>query len=272
MASTQRVPQWEDWDMLADHPLAVQAVTITCQVTHAPWYHLPVGIFAVLTGLAAAVMSLREKSSWKWKGAWLFAIFLLTAAELRMIVWSDSDAAEERAYAACENQQQFQNTMSGVGQVFDKTKLAADTATQAVKEITGGDSWGWVSLIPFRNNPNKFYFSVSNEGKKYALRGVRLAVLDETDMSNPLRMKQCDIGDIPPHTGYSAPFTDSCNITLNPLIKDHLLIIVGALNGGTYEDLFITASPNGPVQSYEVYKVFSDGKRKILKKFGLQSP
>lgn len=144
--------------MVLDYPLAVRIVTITCQAPHAPWYHIPTGIFAILTGLAAAVMSLKEKPSWKWKGAWLLAIFSFTAIELRMIVWSDDNAAKEREYASCqveknfqtietESQQQFRETISGVGQVFDKTKGAADTVSKAVNILTGGDSFAVLVVV-----------------------------------------------------------------------------------------------------------------------------
>jgi hypothetical protein len=124
-------------------------VTITCQLPQAPWYHVPVGIFAVLTGVAAATMALKERAGWIWKGVWLLVIFVLTAAELRMIVWGDSDAAKEREYAACqmeksfqaietEGQQQFSATTGGLEGVIGAETTALVTGNKTLMQTMGG--------------------------------------------------------------------------------------------------------------------------------------
>jgi hypothetical protein len=141
--------------MLSDPTLAAQGVTITCQAPYAPWWHLPVGIFAVLCGLAGVLLALRGEMTRREKIIWIVGISLLTLLELKMIMWSDADTQKERDYAECqlqrnfqeieaENQQQFRATMSGVGHVFDKTSEAADAAQDGIKAMTGSDSYLWI--------------------------------------------------------------------------------------------------------------------------------
>jgi hypothetical protein len=136
---------------------ATTKTTITCQSPHAPWWHIPVGIFAVLSGLAAVAVALSGELSRREKVIWILGISVLTLLELRMIIWSDADAAKERAYAECElqknfqqietdSQMQFDQTMSGVGKVFTKTEQAADTAREGVNTITGGDGFSYIDL------------------------------------------------------------------------------------------------------------------------------
>lgn len=138
--------------MIVPSPATVQAIPITCHLPHSPWWHLPVGIFAVLSGLAAVVVALRGELSRREKVVWIAGISLLTILELTMIMWNDSDAVKERTYAECElqrnfqtieseDQKQFNATMSSVGKVFDKTKDAADTAKESVLSMTGADSY-----------------------------------------------------------------------------------------------------------------------------------
>jgi hypothetical protein len=144
--------------VILDASISAQVPMISCQVPHVPWWHLSVGIFAVLTGLAAVFMALRGELSRREKIIWIVCVTTLTFLELRMITWSDSDAKKETSYAECElqknfqvietgNQQQFQATMTSVGQVFDKTKQAASTATEAVDDMTGGKAFCYLSLL-----------------------------------------------------------------------------------------------------------------------------
>jgi len=134
-------------------------VPIQCSAPHAPWYHLPVGIFAVLAGLGAAIMSLREKPAWKWKAPWLLAIFLFTAGELQMIVWSDADAAEKRDYAACqleknfqtietESQRQFAITAGRLGKVITAQTIALATENKMLMQTMGGAAYPKFYVLP----------------------------------------------------------------------------------------------------------------------------
>lgn len=147
--------------MLPCLPEATQVVNLpTCIALQVPWYHLPVGVFAILAGFAAVLMALRENLSRREKILWIVAVSLLTVGELRMIVWSDTDAKRERDYSECQlknnfqtiqdkNQRAFDQTMCRVNQVFGKTEDAADTATHAVNAITGGNSFGFVVPQPW---------------------------------------------------------------------------------------------------------------------------
>src|ERR1039458_253920 len=111
---------------------SARSATISCPTGSTPWFHFPVGIFAVLTGCAAAVAAFRVGAMGnKERAGWVLVFALFTAAELRMIVWSDADAKNERNHSECvlqqnfqvierENQQTFKETMCGVEKVFDK--------------------------------------------------------------------------------------------------------------------------------------------------------
>ncbi len=89
--------------------------------------------------------------------------------------------------------------------------------------------------------------------------------MDESNKGAPFLMKQCDVGDIPAHTGFNAPSTPNCVQTINPSVETHLWIITSALNGATNEDIFFRPSPKGPVMSFTVYQPLPNGKRKVLK-------
>jgi len=145
--------------MIPDPQLAVLQAAITCQSPQVPWYHVPVGIFAVLTGVAAVVMALKERSGWRWKGTWLLGISILTAAELRMIVWGDADAAKEREYAACqmeqnfqtietESQQQFSTTTDRLEQVIREATAALVTGNRNLMQTMGGATYPKFYAIP----------------------------------------------------------------------------------------------------------------------------
>jgi hypothetical protein len=255
-------------------PLVSNVILRNCQEPHAPWWHLPVGLFAVSSGLFAALMAFRiGKLRVVETAAWILLIAFCTLAELRMIVWGDADAAEERKYAACEteksfqimeteSQRQFQATISGMGQVFDKTKLAADTATEGVRSITGGDSWGWVttySIPPLP--PGVLSFSFTNEGK-YTLRHVSLMVARLPNISEKpgISMMRCDVGDIPAH--YKGWLVGPpCLIKPDPEITNKYSIIINALNGSVVESLSL--SKGGGL----IGEVRSSNGKKVLKKF-----
>jgi len=126
-----------------------------CTVPYAHWYHLPVGIFAVAAGASAAAMAIKEQAGWTWKGSWLLLVFLFTAVELRMIVWSDADAKREREFSECkvennfqtierENQDTFRETMCEVGKVFSNTEQNVDLTKKTLQNLTGGGSYGYV--------------------------------------------------------------------------------------------------------------------------------
>jgi hypothetical protein len=257
----------------------------TCpEVAHHWWnHHPPVGIFigalALVSVIVPFVRDLGAMRRWE-KASWTVLMFLLVFGEFGTLYADRAEHDSEQSLARCRELEQFQAiattlntqfgaTMDGAQKVFNKTAQAADHATEALNQITGRDSWGWVLALPFSNLPNTMFFSVTNTDRKYPLRNVRLAILNLTT-GLPRTLQQCDVGDIGPHTGYMAPQTASCIITINPAIENHYVITIGTYNRSTTEDLFFTPSANGPLQSYEVFKTYANGSKKVLLSFGRQ--
>ena len=81
-------------------------------------------------------------------------------------------------------------------------------------------------------------------------------------------LQQCDVGDIAPNTGFMAPLTPYCIISIDPTIENHYVITVATYNRSTTEDLFFTPGANGPVESYEVFRTYPDGSKRLLLSFG----
>lgn len=91
------------------------------------------------------------------KKAWIFVTFVLLMAEAYAlqskedadrlaIVEAQSREDQKFAEVLLANQLQFEETVRDVGKVFDKTKVAADTATEAVNTITGGKGWAYIDV------------------------------------------------------------------------------------------------------------------------------
>ncbi len=198
--------------MTLSYLLEAAKESITCQPFHAPWYHVPVGVFAVLTGLAAAVMAIKEKASWRWKGAWLVAIFLFTAAELRMIIWSDADAAREKEYASClvekdfqgiedQDQKQFEATTTSLGKSLETTNRLLTSAEETRKNtekfarvemgyfgsgIIDPTNCMFPSSAPFAIGKNSMNYSFQNQGNANAnIERAYLGVYVDTPNNDP---------------------------------------------------------------------------------------
>jgi hypothetical protein len=97
------------------------------------------------------------------KVIWIVGISLLTILELKMIMWSDADAAKEREYATCqmeknfesieaENQQQFAATTCGLEEVIKRETMALGTENKTLTETMGGTSFPlFIATLP--NSP-----------------------------------------------------------------------------------------------------------------------
>jgi len=112
------------------------------------------GVSIGILALVAGIMSLRGEMHVLEKCAWILILIILTVLEVHAIGVSDKHNesirdAQNKEFDAIvkkltdsdeKNKSRFDLTMSGVDTVYDKTKLAAETATKAVNTMTGGDS------------------------------------------------------------------------------------------------------------------------------------
>lgn len=118
------------------------------------------GISIGLLALAAGIMSVRPQMHPAEKFAWIAVLVAFAILEVNAIGRSDRQNEDLRdgqnkkfdliadglKAAITQSQDQFRETMAGVGKVFDKTKQAADTATEAVNTITGGNGWAYIDM------------------------------------------------------------------------------------------------------------------------------
>lgn len=248
-------------------------------------WHLSIGVCIGVLGFFGIVVPLtRAQIGKSAKIVWVVVFTILLILEVISIHLEDIKQKREQAFVTCEelrsfkgitekldsattaSKVQYDSTISEVNGVLATTQSVATLAKEGVNNMTGGNSWGSVMAIPFSDAPNSLYLLVINNGKKYALHGVRLVIANESHGS-PYRMQSCGVGDIAPHTGYNAPLSGSCVIVVDPSIRNHYLIVIGADNGGTMEELYMARGPNGIQADYEVYKSLPNGKKKILQPF-----
>jgi hypothetical protein len=256
-----------------------------CVHMSAHWWqwHPPVGVFIAILGLLGVLVPLFrpwDKIGPRERAVWTFLMFLFLILELRTLYLDRDEHDREQALARCEqlqsfgqiastlgtaittSQTQFAQTMKGVDKVFNKTQIAAESAREAVKNITGGDTWGWVSTIHFPSMPQGVYGLVfSNEGN-YTMRSVRLTVAEISETFVGARATQCTVGDIPAH--YRGLFTP-CLIEPNQGKTSKYFVVISADNGAIIENF--TLNPKGGAFSGSVSKTMTNGKRKILKRF-----
>ena len=142
--------------------------------------------------MVAGVMSLRPEMHVAEKIAWILILVSFTYLEVRAIGISDQKNETARAVQNAEfsaivdklkesdrsNSTHFDETMKGVGLVFDKTKLTADTATKAVNTMTGGDSRPYLDPTePIMQPDGTVLFNLVPRIKgKYPLRDVNYYV------------------------------------------------------------------------------------------------
>jgi hypothetical protein len=257
--------------MIAPALEATQGIQITCEVPHSPWWHLSVGIcigVAACVGIIVPFFRDPKEIALKERVLWTALIVGLTIIELRMIVWNDLDADEKREYAQClqlkqfqtilaDNQQKFAATMSEVGGVFDKTKTAADTATRAVTEITGGSNFAYITPSSKFTHGTGFSVNIVNDGDT-ALTGVtvrfnrvvNLCPFNPPDLSCvPLfsgtsDMQPIFMGTIGPHTWAVMPNLVSPDTSILNNGEDRYDIRINAQNGTVYEDLDFRRAQN----------------------------
>ena len=253
---------------------SLRGATISCHApSSAPWFHLPVGVFAILTGCAAAIAAFRvEKMQKGERAAWVIVFALFTAAELRMIVWSDVDAKKEREYSECEvqrhfqeiereNQQTFQQTMCEVGKVFGKTTQAADSirgvatlAKQSLEDITGGISYAYLRPDFSETRPTALW-KIHNYGKN-SLSGIVVKVypiesgsIEPFGNPNTVIMAPASVFQVGTLGGHSGETIS--NTILVPKHSSYEIYIM-AQNGTTTENLLLRPSADGKSYAYRL--------------------
>lgn len=160
-----------------------------------------------------------------------------------------------------DNQTRFSYTTGQPSGVNTSIATNAAIATESLNGITGGDSWGWVDIVS-GSADGASSLSIINAGKKYPLRGVRIAAIIK---GPPLVLQQFDVGDVAPHTGYLVP--GGQQLYLDKSKNNDITFVIGAINGSTYEDVTLKWAGAGwaKVGGGTVYRVTSDGKHHVLR-------
>jgi hypothetical protein len=235
-------------------------------------HHPPIGTYIAILGTLAAAVTFRKDPPLKEKAAWIFLISMLMVAEIRNLYIADAEQAEtfiairsglqvtkqgldttvqslqtvagtlqgisgKITETETNNQRHFDATMGTTKEVLNKTSEAAATADEAVKNITGGDSWGSVEIVNLFDKPDAVGFIVRDEGR-YPLRGVKLVVLG--DFGGKFPSLSCnDVGDVSP---LIVTVARNCFVYPKPNEPNKYEIYINAINGTTVNDLVVTKS------------------------------
>ena len=203
--------------------------------------------------LAAVVMAARADAlTTAEKVVWIVISATFFIWELNVI---DREHAEQELQYQTELHQreeefrvtlsEFSSTKMQAEDILKRTGAAEDNAAEAVKNITGGDSWGWVEFFRDPTNVNIFHIAIVSEGK-YPLRQVNLLIID-TSASFGASLSSCKLGDIPAHYNF---VNTPCAITTAPDSIMKYTIIIQAANGNVSENVTLdsnTGVMNGTV-------------------------
>jgi hypothetical protein len=151
-------------------------------------HHPPVGTYIAVMGGLAAVMALVKDPPIKEKAVWILLITLLMVAEIRNLYIADQEQAEtfktiqnglnDTKKGLDQTVLNLQAVGSSLGKVSDhvdagvlSSQKAAETSAEAVKTVTGGDSF----LV--------FYIVTENRGGvivngKHAVRSAHVSIAD----------------------------------------------------------------------------------------------
>lgn len=193
--------------------------------------HPPVGTYIALAGLLAAIVTLRKEPPLTEKACWVILFTLITVAEIKNLYVAEKEQAQtfstiqgglqstkngldhtviglgkasntlgtisgDITKASGENQKQFDAASVRSGKILEKTGSAAEMASEAVYNMTGGDSVPEINAIKNISqgtNPPKFPLVFVVHGK-YALRNVSVAYQDhdytQSVMHQPMTLEQ----------------------------------------------------------------------------------
>jgi hypothetical protein len=133
----------------------------------------PPGYAVTVLAFAAALMGFELNMSGARKGVWGLIILLFLGAELRAIR-QDRISAEKQFKTLLDseregfsktveglktvlkqNQGQFDKSMRKTQDLLNETKTAADTAKEAVLDVTGGKTWAYADLLFMFSKPGR---------------------------------------------------------------------------------------------------------------------
>ena len=237
--------------------------------------HPPIGSYiGTLAFLVAVVTIWPPENNWS-KAAWLMAFFALTGLEISTLYQDRAENQEQQmqarkkegdafkliadglSSAITQSQNQFSATVSRVDRV-------SGLAEENLRNMTGGDSWGWVSILRYGgpgSSENIVGLTIQNEGKRYPLRGIRIVAIDTVHQI----MHEASVPDVPANTGFNAP--PEADLDLSTTSHNQFWIIIAATNGAVMEDLSVDhINGGGWSQKIEVYRALANGNRKVLKR------
>jgi len=247
-------------------------------------HHVPVGIYIAIMGGLAAAVTFRKDPPVGEKAAWIALIALLIVAEIRNLYVTD----QEQAMTFSSINGELKETKKGLDQTVEhlttiqghvdvgvvSSQRAADTATEAVRSITGGNSWGWVEVLPLHilnAEPSKPLLGITNNSDKYAMRSVHLIIVNTSLLiSGGAAVQMCDVGDVPPRMkGMPLP---SCTIMADPKIHNSIFITINANNGSVQESLQLDYRLGHWENGGTVRRGKPNGTSEELMKFGAKQP
>jgi hypothetical protein len=247
----------------------MDSASVSCSLPIHPWWHLPVGVFAILAGLTAVLMALRGDLSRREKIIWIIAVSLLTVGELRMIVWSDHDSEKNRAYAQCLELQQFQGVLQTEHKHFDATTAALKESYQQSQQQFSATMQGISneintftgdhSYLVFYYVPGMGFIAFYHRGD-YTVFDARARI---TDINEPIRPgiipgTVVDVGEVMKGRSAIFPVPTTLNRTGNAA---NFNIFFTARNGGWDEQLRVRRKKGGWTYAIRVQGIFSDLKK-----------
>ena len=147
--------------------LAIQIVIAICIVLF--WFHPPHAGWAVaIMAAVAATMSMHGDIKPRQKMAWMLLISGLLFVELRAISGDRKEVDIQAAKDRSDADDRFKTTIEG-------TRQSVEAASNAIRAVTGGDSFAYMDLATNDRDPNvpsgTFHGTVYLHGK-YALHGI----------------------------------------------------------------------------------------------------
>jgi hypothetical protein len=152
------------------------------------------GVSIGMLALVAGIMAIRSEMHILEKSAWIVILIFLAVFEVQSIHRADEesknsrhaqlqqfhDVAEKLESSIELSKTEYEGTIGHVNEVLgaatqassnasqasSNASLAASKASESLATMTGGDSWGWVQMMQFIDQPNSFFFSLVNTSEK----------------------------------------------------------------------------------------------------------
>jgi hypothetical protein len=187
------------------------------------------GVSIAILGGIGAIMTTRTTMRPLERAGYIIVITVLLIAEIFAIQRNNREESTTRT-----------DQIRRLGELKDET-------AEAIDMITGGDSSGYVTVLPLHilpQDPNKVLLGITNESDKYAMRSVRLIIINTSLLiNNAAAVQVCDVGDVPPHFG-DMPLA-SCPVLTKPGVRNHFFMTINANNGSVSETLYLDPKEGG---------------------------